>query len=110
MKVSVIIPVNQDSRLADCLDALARQDLPREAMEVLVVDTSADRAMAPLVAHYPARYLSHPGGGSYAARNLGVAWARGRFVAFTDADCVPPPGWLAAASAALATGARAGRT
>ncbi|MCB0216410.1 MAG: glycosyltransferase [Chloroflexi bacterium] len=39
-----------------------------------------------------------------AARNLGLAEARGEILVFTDADCVPEPGWLAAHLARLATG------
>jgi GT2 family glycosyltransferase len=35
------------------------------------------------------------------ARNAGAAVASGRALAFTDADCVPTPGWLAAGVAAL---------
>lgn len=38
--------------------------------------------------------------GSYAARNVGIAQASGLFCLFTDADCLPPPGWIAAHIAA----------
>jgi glycosyltransferase involved in cell wall biosynthesis len=41
-----------------------------------------------------------------AARNLGAQDARGLFLAFIDADCVPEPGWLAAALTALEAGAK----
>ena len=36
--------------------------------------------------------------GSGQARNRGVEEARGDLIAFTDADCFPTPGWLAAAA------------
>lgn len=38
-------------------------------------------------------YESVPG--SYAARNRGLSLARGEVIAFTDADCIPAPDWLA---------------
>src|SRR5205807_8553543 len=39
--------------------------------------------------------------GAGAARDAGVAVAQGDLLAFTDADCRPTPGWLAAGAAAL---------
>jgi len=39
-------------------------------------------------------------GGPAAKRNAGAAVARGRLLAFTDADCVPEPQWLAEGAAA----------
>ena len=43
--------------------------------------------------------------GPYAARNTGIASAKGELVAFTDADCVPDPRWLAEGVAAVDAGA-----
>ena len=50
----------------------------------------------------PARRLVRtPRPGAAAARNAGVAVARGSFVLFTDDDCVPDPRWAGALAAAL---------
>jgi cellulose synthase/poly-beta-1,6-N-acetylglucosamine synthase-like glycosyltransferase len=38
------------------------------------------------------------------ARQAGVALAAGEILAFTDSDCVPDPGWLAAGVAAIDSG------
>jgi glycosyltransferase involved in cell wall biosynthesis len=101
--VSVVIPVLDDAiRLQACLDALAsQQDAP--AFEVVVVDNgSSDASVAVARAHRSApRLVEEPRPGSYAARNAGAAVAEGARLAFTDADCVPAPDWVARGAAAL---------
>jgi glycosyltransferase involved in cell wall biosynthesis len=64
------------------------------SFEVLVVDNRPNEAIRRIVERFPARYLEETRPGSYAARNRGIAEARGEILAFTDADCIPPPGWL----------------
>jgi glycosyltransferase involved in cell wall biosynthesis len=89
--VSVIIPVWNDwVGLEACLGALARQDLPRERTEILLVDDGSDRDLADLVGAIPgARLLQQPVPGSVRARNRGIAGAEAEVLAFTDSDCLP---------------------
>ncbi len=92
--VSVVIAArNAASTIDACLAALAAQTV--EAREVIVVDDGSTDD-TPHRAHAAGvRVLDSGGRGASAARNLGVSHASGRYVAFTDADCVPPPHWLA---------------
>jgi glycosyltransferase involved in cell wall biosynthesis len=93
--------------LARCLDALdAQADAP--PFEIVVVDAAHDDAVAATAAGRRRVRLVRSCVGLRAgeARNLGVAQARGQILAFTDADCLPEPGWLRAAAAALADGVR----
>ena len=113
--VSVIVPVYNDAGpLALCLDALEAQTYPRNTYEVVVVDNASDEPIGPLVGRYArARCTTEVTPGSYPARNRGLAVSRGEVIAFTDADCVPTPGWIASGVRALAEhpgcGAVAGR-
>ena len=95
-KVSVIIPVyNHAGELQRCLEALARQTLPRAEMEVLVVDNGSTEDLAGVRdGHAWVTWLHEPLPGSYAARNRALAEARGDVLAFTDADCLPQDDWL----------------
>ncbi len=101
--ISIIIPVFDDAeRLALCLAALEGQTYPGDAYEVLVVDNGSKQSPAGVVAKYPhARLLVESKPGSYAARNKALGAARGAFLAFTDADCIPQPDWLERGVAAL---------
>ncbi len=104
MRVRVVIPVKDGARvLGGCLDALAAQrDAP--PFEVLVVDNGSRDGTAALAAGHPVvtEVRTEPVPGSYAARNAGWAGFGGDVVAFTDADCVPAPDWLAAGVAVAA--------
>ena len=99
-RVSVVVPV-RDRRdlLRDLLAALDVQTF--RDFELLVVDDgsvdgSAELAESTTVAGQPVRVLRQEGLGAVAARQRGAADSRGEVLAFTDSDCTPVPGWLAA--------------
>lgn len=101
-ELSVIIPVYRDwERLALCLEALSRQSLGKERFEIIVVNNEAHERPLPPRPPANARIIHEPTPGSYAARNAAVAVASGRWLAFTDSDCVPDPDWLKNGIAAL---------
>lgn len=101
--ISVIIPVfNDPEGIGTCLNALAEQTWPMEGLEVIVVDNDSQPALTS-DQDYPfnLRLLKCLTPGSYAARNLGAKNAKGKILAFTDADCTPSPNWLEAGAQAL---------
>lgn len=100
-RAALIVPHYDDhERLARCLAALSEEDLSR--VEVLVVDNASPRPLGALAAAHPfARVVIEPERGAAAARNRGVAESAAPLLFFLDADCVPAPGWVAAAFAAI---------
>ena len=108
--VSVIVPVwNDAARLDRCLLALEGQTYPGDLYEVVVVDNGSEEPVGPVVARGGrVRLVREESPGSYAARNAGLAHARGEVVAFTDADCLPAPDWIEKGVARLVRGG--GRT
>lgn len=96
IKISVIIPVyNDNERLGFCLKALGEQTLGRDQYEIVVVDNGSNTSPQCVLSDYPGvRLIVESAPGSYAARNAGIANANGRYLAFTDADCIPHADWL----------------
>lgn len=94
--VSVIIPVRDDPRgLRRCLIALSGQSYPSLRTEIIVVDNGSSTPIGDVTGAFAGVILESEGRlGSYAARNRGLAVARGDLVAFTDADCIPAQDWL----------------
>ncbi|UTI62720.1 glycosyltransferase family 2 protein [Paraconexibacter antarcticus] len=106
MAVSVIVPARDAAlTLPATLAALAAQRCD-EPFEVIVVDNgSTDGTGRIAAAAEGVRVVPGPGRGPGPARMAGVAAARHDVLAFTDADCAPEPGWLAAGAAAIRGGA-----
>jgi glycosyltransferase involved in cell wall biosynthesis len=92
----VIIPVfNAATELRVCLAALEHQSYPGGRFETIVVDNGSDEPVRQVIGERAdVRWLAESRPGSYAARNRGLAEARGDVIAFTDADCRPDVQWL----------------
>jgi len=94
--ISVVVPsFNSKRTIRETLGAILGQQT-RHAFEVIVVDSSNDGTGDIIEKEFPSVRLfrlerqTYPGSG----RNLGVMRATGKYVAFTDSDCVPDPDWL----------------
>lgn len=107
--ITVVIPTyHRNKHLAKCLDCLApgAQSLPIEQYQVIVTDDGTQNTAQQMVQEqYPwAQWVAGPGIGLPANRNNGVKFAIGEWLAFTDDDCLPSPGWLSAYLAAVEPG------
>lgn len=107
--VSVVVPFRDRRPLLRALLAGLEAQTFTDVEVLLVDDGSSDGAAAEaegrVIGGRPVRVLAGDGGGAVSARQVGVAAARGRILAFTDSDCVPDPRWLEAGVAAVVAGA-----
>ena len=102
MRVSVVIPARDaEAMIGRTVAAVMGQELDGP-FEVLVVDDGSTDGTAENARAAGARVVSNETAlGPADARNAGVAASTAPLIAFTDADCVPAPGWLQAGVAAL---------
>lgn len=92
MFLSFIVPVyNTEKYLAECLDSLLEQDIPKEDYEILCVnDGSTDGSLR--ILHEYARVhpnivvVDQENGGLSNARNVGLTRAKGDYIWFVDSD------------------------
>lgn len=96
--VSIII-VNYNGKhfLKDCLRSLAVQTFPRDEFEVILVDNNSWDISVPYVKeHFPwVRVVkSNINLGFAGGNNLGVKYARGKYVALLNNDTSVPRNWL----------------
>ena len=94
--VSVVLPTyNRLPRLCRVLEGLARQTIPPEQVEVIVVSDGSsdgtDEYLASGATPVPVTFASQPNQGPAAARNHAIALACSDLVLFLDDDVVPLP-------------------
>ena len=105
--VSVIVAArNEEDNIPTLLSALTGQDYPAELFEIIIVDDASEDKTAEIVANYPSsengpiirllkvsnRYnVISPKKNALAC---GIKDSAGELIMLTDADCVPPPGWI----------------
>jgi glycosyltransferase involved in cell wall biosynthesis len=108
--ISIVIISKDERSLAGTLDAVAVEaDSYAELCEIVVVDASEGRLADIRDRHQQVSWLdfSRPPGVRVSIphqRNVGVRAASGEIVVFTDAGCLPRPGWLAELVAPILAG------
>jgi GT2 family glycosyltransferase len=97
MIFSVIVPfLNEELRIEACIDSLLNQTFNNRQYEIIFIDNGSTDRSAQIVRKYPAiKLLYETRRDPYLARNRGIEAAQGKYLAFTDADCVAGRYWLA---------------
>lgn len=92
--VSVVVPaLNEEKYLPACLESLLRQEgeIP---YEIIVVDNGSTDQTPQIVRAKKARLVVETDRGLTRAREAGFRAARGRLIAYLDADSLAPSDWI----------------
>jgi len=98
VEVTVLIPTrDRTDQLNSALESILANSF--RDFELLVVAQGDTEHTERLVQRYAeqdnrVRFIHDPLSGSSHARNVGMRYARGSLIVFTDDDCEVPPGWL----------------
>src|SRR5579885_242153 len=99
---SFVVPTRNRAALVEkAIASILRQQVPRDAMEVLVVDNQSSDGTAERVrrlaatAPCPLRLVEAPDNrGPARSRNLGALLSAGKYIAFVDSDVELAQSWL----------------
>ena len=92
-KISVIIPVkDEEKKIERCLEAVFGQTI--KPFEVIVVDGHSTDKTVRKARKFSVNILYEDYHTRAGACQIGVENAKGEYVAFTDADCIPERDWL----------------
>ncbi|EPA7750903.1 glycosyltransferase family 2 protein [Klebsiella pneumoniae] len=97
IKISVIIPTYNDwDNLSLCIESLKKQTLNPNLFEVIIANNNSDGTVSSVILPLPffVRIIHEPQPGSYSARNTAIRHSKGKYLAFTDSDCLVSPSWL----------------
>lgn len=99
LEITVVIPAFNEARnISTVLEGLCAQTLRKQKFEVIVVDNGSTDSTVAEVSRFaeqlPLRVVTRSNCRISAVRNFGASLAKGRVLAFLDADCLPPARWL----------------
>jgi glycosyltransferase involved in cell wall biosynthesis len=91
MKFSVVIPLyNSENTIKACLESVFTQTRIDLVDEIVIIDDgSTDNSIKIIKEEFPGKYIkiiSKKNGGAASARNIGIKFAKNRFIALLDSD------------------------
>jgi|GEM_PF-749637 len=99
-RISVVVATfNRRESLRQLLESLMKQTLCMDHFEVIIVSDGSTDGTATMVSQLKSGFrnldvLDLKNRGPGGARNAGARVARGKYLAFTDDDCLASPDWL----------------
>lgn len=95
MFVSIIIPAyNAEKTIVGVLEALKKQNFPKNKYEIIVVDDDSRDNTVKVAKQFGVNVFANPHKGPAYQRNFGAKKARGNIILFTDSDCIPDKNWI----------------
>lgn len=93
--ISIVVPTfNEEKNIKRCLKALTNQTIPRDQIEIIVVDGNSNDHTREIAAEFADIVMIQTSKGVGGARNDGFRVSKYDLVATTDADCEPSPRWV----------------
>jgi glycosyltransferase involved in cell wall biosynthesis len=112
--ISIVVISKDEEQLDGTLDLLTKAEaesskVDAPSVEVIVVDASEGRLAFIQERHPDVRWIDFikPAGVGVSIphqRNAGIEASRGKIIVFTDAGCMPEPGWLTALTSPIVSG------
>lgn len=99
----VVVTKNEERHIANCLESLVRQDYPSDKYEVIVVDAGSTDRTQEIAGKYPVKLIIDDYGTLGHQRNTAIENSHGKYVVFTDADCIADVSWLTRLTTAISS-------
>lgn len=104
-KISIIIPArNEEDNIGKCIEAILKQDYPKDLYEVIIIDDHSTDKTIEIVSRYKdanvrcLKLSDYPTDNTIAykkkALSIGIAASTGELILTTDADCFAGQNWL----------------
>ncbi len=104
-KISIIIPArNEEDNIGKCIEAILKQDYPKDLYEVIIIDDHSTDKTIEIVSRYKdanvrcLKLSDYPTDNVIAykkkALSIGIAASTGELILTTDADCFAGQNWL----------------
>ncbi len=101
VQISIVIPTyNRLDFITRTLESMEGLNYPKSDFEVIVVDDGSSDGTYEYMLKYSKTtklnfsFISQKNSGPAAARNVGLKYAKGKYVAYTDSDCIVDKNWL----------------
>ncbi len=92
---SIVIPAyNEEKTIADCLKSVTNQTFPKNNYEVIVINNNSTDKTKTIAQKFPVRIVDEKKKGYVWAITRGAKEAKGKILAYTDADTRVNKDWL----------------